>query len=201
MAICGCPGLLRMVGGSSPAITLFEVSTESSGLIVTPKRRYGLSICRSLRPPSRYCRRYEFPPTPDAARNIVEVAPVAPRAVCPRRSQPQVATTFLRMPPAGKTKPRGLISPVMAPGGETGLSVIGDISAINIATPTDGRSLGRPGCLCMQPWTNKFTSVPKVDVRGCMPNGPGKLSFITAAARTRAHRPRPRARALMGRPN
>ena len=52
------------------------------------------------------------------------------------------AMTFSRMPPTGRTRPRRLISPVMAVVGGTARSVMSDASATNIATPADGPSLG-----------------------------------------------------------
>ena len=52
------------------------------------------------------------------------------------------ASTFSLMPPIGNTSPRKLISPVIATSLRTGLLVMSDASARNIATPALGPSLG-----------------------------------------------------------
>src|ERR1700739_4230472 len=52
------------------------------------------------------------------------------------------ATTFSLMPPTGSTKPRRLISPVMAVSLRTVRSVMSETSAMNIDTPALGPSLG-----------------------------------------------------------
>ena len=52
------------------------------------------------------------------------------------------ATTFSLMPPTGSTRPRRLISPVIAVSLRIVRSVISEVSAMNMATPALGPSLG-----------------------------------------------------------
>ena len=52
------------------------------------------------------------------------------------------ASTFSLMPPTGSTRPRKLISPVIARSLRTGRFVISEASAMNIATPALGPSFG-----------------------------------------------------------
>ena len=52
------------------------------------------------------------------------------------------ATTFSLMPPTGSTRPRRLISPVMAVSLRMVRSVISEVSAMNMATPALGPSFG-----------------------------------------------------------
>ena len=52
------------------------------------------------------------------------------------------ATTFSLMPPTGSTEPRRLISPVIAVSLRMARPVSSEVSAMNIATPALGPSLG-----------------------------------------------------------
>ena len=60
-------------------------------------------------------------------------------ALSPARA---AATTFSLMPPTGSTKPRRLISPVIAVSLRTVRWVNSDTSAVYIATPAEGPSFG-----------------------------------------------------------
>ena len=52
------------------------------------------------------------------------------------------ASTFSLMPPTGSTRPRRVISPVMARSLATAVLVSTEISAVTSVTPADGPSLG-----------------------------------------------------------
>ena len=52
------------------------------------------------------------------------------------------AKTFSLIPPTGRTKPRRVISPVMATSLRTGLPVRREVRAVNMVTPAEGPSLG-----------------------------------------------------------
>ena len=65
------------------------------------------------------------------------------------------ARLFSFNPPMGRTSPRNVISPVIATSGRTGLLLKSDASAVNIATPAEGPSLGTaPAGTCT--WTSFF---------------------------------------------
>ena len=72
------------------------------------------------------------------------------------------ATTFSLMPPTGRTRPRRLISPVIAVSLRTGRSVSSEASAMNIATPALGPSFGMaPAGTWM--WMSLFSNQPWVE--------------------------------------
>ena len=52
------------------------------------------------------------------------------------------ARTFSLRPPIGSTRPRSVISPVIARSWRTGMRVSADTSAVAIVMPADGPSLG-----------------------------------------------------------
>ena len=52
------------------------------------------------------------------------------------------ASSFSFSPPIGSTRPRSVISPVIATSLRTGMPVITETIAVTIATPADGPSFG-----------------------------------------------------------
>src|SRR5665647_2925560 len=54
----------------------------------------------------------------------------------------EAASSFSFRPPIGSTRPRNVISPVMATSRRTGMPVITDTIAVTMATPKDGPSAG-----------------------------------------------------------
>ena len=54
------------------------------------------------------------------------------------------ASTFSRMPPTGRTRPRRVISPVMGTSRRAGRRVKPEIRAVAIVIPADGPSFGMP---------------------------------------------------------
>ena len=94
------------------------------------------------------------------------------------------AITFSLMPPTGSTRPRRLISPVMAVSLRTVRSVISDTSAMNIATPALGPSFGiAPAgtCTWMSDFSKRPASMPSRAARFLtMLSAACALSFITS---------------------
>ena len=73
------------------------------------------------------------------------------------------ASTFSLMPPTGSTRPRSVISPVIATSLRIGLPVSSDASAVNMVTPADGPSFGiAPAGMWtwMSVFSRKFSSMP-----------------------------------------
>src|SRR5262249_483579 len=78
------------------------------------------------------------------------------------------ATTFSLIPPTGKTSPLRLTSPVIAVSLRTVRSVISETSAMNMATPALGPSLGMAPagtCTWMSVFSNRAASIPKSAAR------------------------------------
>ena len=77
--------------------------------------------------------------------------------------------TFSLMPPTGSTRPRRLISPVIAVSLLTVRPVSSETSAVNIATPAEGPSFGIAPAgtwTWMSLFSNSFGSIPSAD-RAC----------------------------------
>ena len=88
------------------------------------------------------------------------------------------ATTFSLMPPTGSTRPRRLISPVMAVSLRMVRSVISEVSAMNMATPALGPSFGMaPAGTCT--WMSLFSKRS-----GSMPNRAARFFTMLSAACT-----------------
>ena len=94
------------------------------------------------------------------------------------------ASTFSLTPPIGSTRPRRLISPVIATSLRTGRPVSSDVSATNIATPALGPSLGvAPAGTCT--WMSDFSSISASMPSDCAraltsDSAACALSFITS---------------------
>ena len=78
------------------------------------------------------------------------------------------ASSFSFRPPIGSTRPRRVISPVMARSLRTGTPVSTEVMATAMATPAEGPSLGvAPSGTCT--WTSVFSNeggaMPKVVAR------------------------------------
>ena len=58
------------------------------------------------------------------------------------RPERRAARAFSRTPPTGSTRPRSVISPVMATSERTGIPVSSDTIAVAMVTPAEGPSFG-----------------------------------------------------------
>src|SRR6516162_341167 len=80
----------------------------------------------------------------------------------------KAASSFSLRPAIGSTRPRSVISPVMATSRRTGMPVITDTIAVAMATPADGPSFGvAPSgtCTWMSRLSNKGGLMPKATAR------------------------------------
>ena len=78
------------------------------------------------------------------------------------------ASSFSFKPPIGSTRPRSVISPVMATSRRTGMPVITETIAVTMATPADGPSFGvAPSgtCTWMSFLSKAGGSMPKATAR------------------------------------
>ena len=78
------------------------------------------------------------------------------------------ASSFSFSPPIGSTRPRRVISPVMARSRRTGMPVITETIAVTMATPADGPSFGvAPSgtCTWISRLSNSGGSMPKATAR------------------------------------
>ena len=80
----------------------------------------------------------------------------------------KAASSFSLRPAIGHTRPRSVISPVMATSRRTGMPVITETIAVAMATPAEGPSFGvAPSgtCTWMSRWSNKGGLMPKATAR------------------------------------
>ena len=78
------------------------------------------------------------------------------------------ASSFSLRPPIGSTRPRSVISPVMATSLRTGMPVMIETMAVTMATPADGPSFGvAPSgtCTWMSFFSNSVAEMPKSRLR------------------------------------
>ena len=76
------------------------------------------------------------------------------------------ASSFSFKPPIGSTRPRSVISPVMATSRRTGMPVSTETIAVTMATPADGPSFGVAPSgtwTWMSRFSNNGGSMPKAD--------------------------------------
>src|SRR3569623_1578993 len=94
------------------------------------------------------------------------------------------ARNFSLMPPTGSTRPRSVISPVMATSLRTGFPVSKDAMATNIVTPAEGPSLGMAPAgmwTCRSTFSRKLSSRPSHLARERMNDSAACAdSFITS---------------------
>ncbi|MNT70321.1 hypothetical protein D3C72_2086940 [compost metagenome] len=95
-----------------------------------------------------------------SARSLAFSSGISTFLMPPRRA----ASSFSFSPPIGSTRPRRVISPVIATSLEIGIPVITETIAVAMATPADGPSLGvAPSgtCTWMSRLSNSGGSMPK----------------------------------------
>src|SRR5580693_1690917 len=112
--------------------------------------------------------RNDLEPTLDAVRDFNKILGVLFGNEHRLDAPSKAASSFSLRPAIGHTRPRSVISPVMATSRRTGMPVMTETIAVTMATPADGPSFGvAPSgtCTWMSRLSNNGGSMPKATAR------------------------------------